>query len=207
MENNDTDVKAASKKKVIIIAAIVGVLVLLGVCGYLVYRNMYFIEINLPKEFAGGVAGATGTSGSDGIEIRSNEDGSVTYRMPRSQHEELMTGLTQTLEQSLDDMATSDNAVFSAVSHNPEFTEFTVTCKSDSLGLSETISRVGLYYIGSFYNIYNGTPADNIKVIYLAPDGSKLAELNSSDDDGMGQDQIPSGDQVPTEETAPEQAQ
>ena len=185
---DDIDVKeteAAAKpqgspaKKILIAVIVIAVLAAIAVAAYLIYQKEAYIEITLPADFVGDAAG--GFAGS-------NPDGSVTYRMPKDRHDELMRELVITFEKSLADM-TTPTAVFSAISHNPDYTEFSVTCKSDTLGLSETISRVGLYYIGSFYNMYNGTPAENIKVIYLDPDGYTIDEYNSSDDDGLGQDQ------------------
>ena len=178
--------EAGNSKKSIIIAIVAVAVVAIAVTAVLLYRSFNYDEFTLPKEFVGDMSGALGTS-EEGVDITLNDDGSVTYRMPKSKHEELMIGVRETIDGSLKDMTTSDTAVFSSVTHNSDYTEFTVTCKADSIGLSESISRVALYYMGGFYNLYNGTPADNIKVVYLDPAGNILEETNSIDDDDLGE--------------------
>lgn len=178
--------EAGKSKKSIIIAIVAVVVVAIAVTAVLIYRSRNYDEFTLPKEFVGDMSNSLASSDKD-VEITLNDDGSVTYRMPKSKHEELMIQVRETIDGSLVDMTTSDSAVFSSVTHNSDYTEFTVTCKADSVGLSESISRVALYYMGGFYNLYNGTPADNIKVIYLDPSGNIMEETNSIDDDGLGE--------------------
>ena len=174
----------ASKKKLIITVVVIVILAAIAVGAFLFYRNTEYVEITLPKEFVGDMGDGLAASSTDGVGMELNDDGSVTYRMRKAKHEELMKELTANIERSLYDMSTSSD-LFSSITHNADYTEFTLTCNSDTVGLSESISRVALYYIGGFYNLYNGTPADNIKVIYLDPSGNVIVENNSKDDDGQ----------------------
>jgi hypothetical protein len=183
-KGNEKEKEKGSSKKKLIIAVVIALLAIAGVIIFFLYMKIEYVEITLPAEFVGDQNGDIGSPATDGLDVKFNEDGSMTYRMPKTKHEELMRELTADVERSLYDMTNSSD-LFSSITHNENYTEFTVTCNSDSVGLSESISRVALYYIGGFYNLYNGTPADNIKVIYLDQEGNLIMESNSKDDDAQ----------------------
>lgn len=112
-----------------------------------------------------------------------NDDGSVTYVMTRAQHEELMAETRSSIEQSLSDMCNNeDYPSFVSIDANSDYTEFTVTTTSEELGLVESFSVLGFYLIGGMYNAFNGTPADNIHVVFVNDaTGAVISESNSSD--------------------------
>ena len=112
-----------------------------------------------------------------------NDDGSLTYVMTRAQHEEMMLEVRANLEESLTEMCNNeDYPSFVAIDTNTDYTEFTVTITSEELGLMEGISVLGFYLIGGMYNAFNGTPADNIHVIFVnEATGAVISESNSAD--------------------------
>ena len=112
-----------------------------------------------------------------------NDDGSLTYVMTRAQHEEMMSEVRANLEESLTEMCNNeDYPSFVAIDTNTDYTEFTVTTTSEELGLMEGISVLGFYLIGGMYNAFNGTPADNIHVVFVnEASGAVISESNSAD--------------------------
>jgi len=96
------------------------------------------------------------------------EDGSVSITMTKSRHEELMETLRDAISLTSKDKAGSEyypNIV--NVEFNDDFTEFTVTTKSETVEVDEYISALDFFYYGWYYNIFNGTPAENIHVDYI----------------------------------------
>ena len=190
---------SGSKKLIIIIAAVAAALVVLGVGGFLAYRNFGYVEITIPKSFVDDTSGGDlKASVTEGIDVTINDDGSATYRIPKSKHKELMKELDQNIEEALTNMTTSSDALFTSITHNSDYTEFKATCKTDSVGLFQSISCLALYYCGGFYNVFNGTPVDNVKVIFLDPSGNVISEANSKDMGGNSS----SSDTVPVDNSA-----
>lgn len=113
------------------------------------------------------------------------EDGSVTIVMSRSQHKKTMEGLSQKIDEALQEMVGSeDYPNITAVEHNDNYTSFTVTTKSEELGFNESFSVFSFYIYGGMYNSFNGTPADNIHVDFINEASGEV--IDSFDSENMG---------------------
>ncbi|MCH4207371.1 MAG: hypothetical protein LKF79_04565 [Solobacterium sp.] len=112
-----------------------------------------------------------------------NEDGSVTYVMTKAQHAEMMSQIKESLDQTLSEMPGSDTyPSMTAVDHNDDFTSFTVTTTSTTLGAGESISVLVFYMYGALYNKFNGTDPDNYHVDFVNADtGSIIQSADSKD--------------------------
>lgn len=173
---------SGGSKKWIIIAAIASAVVILGIGGFLAYRYFGYVEITLPKAFVEDTSGGDlKASITEDIDVTINDDGSATYRIPKYKHKALMKELDENIEKALTNMTSSSDALFTSITHNSDYTEFKATCKTDNVGLLQSLSCIALYYCGGFYNVFNGTPVDNVKVIFLDPNGNVITEANSKD--------------------------
>lgn len=113
------------------------------------------------------------------------EDGSVTIVMSKSQHKKTMEGLRTTIDETLQEMIGSeDYPNITAVEHNDDYTNFTVTTKSEELSFNETFSTFAFYIYGGMYNSFNGTPADNIHVDFVNEASGDV--IDSFDSKNMG---------------------
>ena len=112
-----------------------------------------------------------------------NSDGSVTYVMNKEQHNELMKGIKESIDNSMAEMIGSENTPnITDVQANDDYTSFTVTTKSTELGLAESFSVMAFYTYGGMYAIFNGETADNIHVDFVNADtGEVISSANSSD--------------------------
>ena len=115
-----------------------------------------------------------------------NDDGSATYTMTKQQHKEMMDGIRNSINQSLNEMIGSeDYPNFTAIEANEDFTSFTVTTSASELSLTDGVSVIGFYMYGGLYNIFNGTPVDNIHVDFVNADSGEI--ISSSDSSEMGE--------------------
>ena len=113
------------------------------------------------------------------------DDGSVTIVMSKSQHKKTMEGLSQKIDEALQEMIGSeDYPNITAVEHNDNYTSFTVTTKSEELGFNESFSVLAFYIYGGMYNSFNGTPADNIHVDFINEASGEV--IDSFDSENMG---------------------
>lgn len=108
-------------------------------------------------------------------------DGSVSITMTKARHEELMETLRDAISLTSKDKAGSEyypNIV--NVEFNDDFTEFTVTTKSETVEVDEYISALDFFYYGWYYNTFNGTPAENIHVDYINEASGEVIESADS---------------------------
>ena len=121
-------------------------------------------------------------------EIRSatlNEDGSATYVMSKSYYQNSLQEMSDSINESLAGMVGSEEyPSFTAIEANDDFTVFTVTTTSTTLGLSESISVLGFYMYGGLYGVISGEQPENIHVDFVNADTGEIIESADSSDAG-----------------------
>lgn len=149
-------------------------------------KGLFNVELNIPKEFAGEKTQDELDATAQELGYKSitlNEDGSVTYVITKKQHKQMMEELKENLDSTLKEMVGSeDYPNFTDISTNGDYTEFEVATKSAELSLAESFSVLGFYMYGGMYNIFNGTPVENVEVTFINADsGEVIEQLNSKD--------------------------
>lgn len=145
------------------------------------------IELTVPADFIGEEVTQeyldAEVGKADGfISATLNADGSATYVMTEERHNDLMTELGQNIDTELANMAdSSDYPNIVSVSASNDYTTFTVTLSTDTVGLQESIMVMAFYMYGGMYNAFNGTPADNVSVQFVNQSGTVLESANSRD--------------------------
>lgn len=153
-----------------------------------VEKELFDVNITVPAEY---IEGATqeelDTKAAEiGYKVTLNEDGSATYVMTKSQHKEMMKGISDSINESLSEMVGSEEYPnITDISTNDDFTEFTVTTKNAEPDLSESFAVMGFYLYGGMYHIFNGTTADNIHVDYVNADSGEV--ISSADSKDMAE--------------------
>ena len=145
------------------------------------------IELTVPADFIGEEVTQDDLDAEVGkadgfISATLNADGSATYVMTEERHNDLMTELGQNIDTELANMAdSSDYPNIVSVSASNDYTTFTVTLSTDTVGLQESIMVMAFYMYGGMYNAFNGTPADNVSVQFVNQSGTVLESANSRD--------------------------
>lgn len=143
------------------------------------------VSITLPAEFAEGVTqeqldAGKGTSYQSAV---LNEDGTVTYKMTKKQHKEMLKGLSDSFDESFNKMIDDENYSISGITHNDDFTVFDVTLEGTEVGFNDTLSIMTFYISGGMYGIFNGSNTDHIIVNFLDPDGNLIESYDSANMD------------------------
>ncbi len=112
-----------------------------------------------------------------------NEDGSVTYVMTNEKYQGLLEVTAESIDQSLQEIVDSDDYPnVLSITHNDDFTDFTVECAEDYIGATNTTLALQLYTFGGTYGIILGEAPDNIHVEYVFTEtGEIIEEANSRD--------------------------
>ncbi len=152
-----------------------------------VEKELFDVVITIPADYIGESTQEEleNKAAEIGYKVVLNSDGSATYTMTKSQHKRMMQELTDNINSSLDELVGSeDYPNITAIETNDDFTEFTITTKSEKLELAESFSVIGFYMYGGMYNIFNGTSFDNIHVDFVNADTGEI--ISSSDSNDMG---------------------
>lgn len=116
-----------------------------------------------------------------------NEDGSVTYVMSKDQHKAIVDSISASLQETLDGMVGSaDYPNFTAIDHNEDYTNFTITTttKPGETAISDSMSVLIFYTCGKTYGVVSGNIPDNIHVDFVNADSGEV--VSSSDSKDMG---------------------
>ena len=103
--------------------------------------------------------------------------------MTKAQHKEMMEELEATFNDAFAEMIGSeDYPNITEITANDNFTKFTIKTKSTELDFAESFSVLIFYMYGGMYNIFNGTPVENIQVDFVnAETGEIINSANSAD--------------------------
>ena len=152
-------------------------------------ENLLTVELTIPSDFVGETTQEElnqTVEEEKGIKsITLNKDGSATYVMTKKKHKEMMSEIKTGIDEELQAMVGSeDYPNFTKVEANKDYTSFKITTTSTELDLAEAFSVMSFYMQGGLYNVFNGTPADNIHVDFVNATTGEVIESSDSSEIG-----------------------
>ena len=113
--------------------------------------------------------------------VKLNEDGSVTYKMTKKAHQEMMQSMADSIDEAMKEMVDSEDCPdFVDVKANEDYTAFTVSVSSNELTLNEEFSVLTFYFYGGLYGVYSGETPENIYVDFVNADTGEVIESSDS---------------------------
>jgi Adhesin P1 N-terminal domain len=105
-------------------------------------------------------------------EVSKNSDGSITYRMSKAKHKEMMMQMEKDLIRSIEEMKNNADLVsVQDITHNQSFSEFTLVVDKEAYKNGfDGFAVLGLGISGMFYGILNGVDPDDNKIIIFVVD-------------------------------------
>lgn len=142
------------------------------------------MEVTIPALFFEGqdIDSVISKAKNSGIkEIIKNDDGSLTYKMAKPEHEEMMKGLKEGILANVDEIKASDDfKSVKDITYNKSFSEFTVSVNKKEFESSlDTMASVGLALTGMYYQLFNGADVENYKVTVIFNDESSGEVINT----------------------------
>lgn len=140
-----------------------------GEQGIEVDKGLLDVELTLPAEFFDGQTPEEieASAKEQGVkEVKINEDGTVYYKMSKSDHKKMMNELETSIKESMDELVTSGEAPsFKEIEYNKDFTEFDVTVDREAYENSMDAFMIFTFvYSSSFYNAFNGETMGDLKI-------------------------------------------
>ncbi|WP_231593948.1 hypothetical protein [Cytobacillus firmus] len=108
----------------------------------------------------------------EGIKVTKNDDGSVTYKMSKAKHKEMMKEMQTELEKTIADTKNGEDfPSVKEVTNNKDFSEFTLEVDREAFGNSfDGFAVFGLGLSGMFYQLFNGVDPEDYEVKILVKD-------------------------------------
>ncbi|WP_084242872.1 hypothetical protein [Planomicrobium okeanokoites] len=138
--------------------------------GVNVDKGLFNVEVTVPASFFEGedLEQVAADAEAEGIEEATvNDDGSITYKMSKAQHKELMEELATSVEEAKNEITESgDFPSIQSIETSNNYDDFTVNVDREAYENSfDGFATMTLGMIGSFYQVYDGADADNFEVV------------------------------------------
>lgn len=126
-------------------------------------KNLLSVEITVPANMVEDIADTVAQGEEEGFQVTENEDGSLTYKMSKARHKELMGELKANFQETLDEIASSEDfASIEEIKANDDFTEFTMVVDKEKYENSmDVFATIPLGMAGAIYMLFDGQEPDS----------------------------------------------
>ena len=132
-------------------------------------KGLLAVEVTIPSTFIEGedIDNVVAKAKEDGIkDVTKNADGSVTYKMSKAQHKEMMKEMKTNVTTYVDELINDENfASIQDIKYNASLSEFTVVVDKAAYENSfDGFAALGLAMSGMYYQVFDGTSGDKLSV-------------------------------------------
>lgn len=153
-------------------------------------KNLLTVEVTLPASMYEGkdidtVVSDTNAEGT--VKATANEDGSITLKMSKAEHDKMMKEYKATVSKQLDEFnADGHYTSIKDIKYNDDFTKITLIVDKAAYEKSlDGFSALGVAMIAGMYHTFNGTSDKNFNIEVSVKDeatGEVFAVKNYPDD-------------------------
>ncbi|WP_040226524.1 hypothetical protein [Bhargavaea cecembensis] len=131
-------------------------------------KGIFNVEVTVPASFFEGedVDEAVRQANEEGeAEAVKNPDGSVSFKMTKAEHKEMMGELTEGIDELTAELEGDEYPSIRSVEAGRKYREFTVTVDREQYENSfDGFSLFGVGFAGMYYQLFDGVKADDLRV-------------------------------------------
>jgi len=132
-------------------------------------KGVFSVEITLPASLFEGedIDEVIAEAKEDGVsDVTVHDDGSLTYKMSKSKHNEMMREMKDDLLEYIEETKNSeDYKSIKDITHNKVFSEFTLLVDQEAFENSfDGFAALGLGMSGLYYQLFDGVAPDDYEV-------------------------------------------
>ncbi|WP_210468173.1 hypothetical protein [Sporosarcina sp. 6E9] len=132
-------------------------------------KGIVNVEVTLPASFFEGedIEEAIENAKDEGVsEVTKNSDGSLTYKMSKSKHKEMMAEIADNLISYADELKTDEDfQSIQDIKYNKSFSKFTLIVDKEAFENGfDGLAAFGLAMSGMYYQVFDGAAPDKVKV-------------------------------------------
>ncbi|WP_346887912.1 hypothetical protein [Clostridium sp. UBA1056] len=158
-----------------------------------VEENLFDVEVTVPAVFFKGSDMGTAEKEAKAMgvhEVKANDDGSVTYIMNKKTHEELLsiikTSFDDSIKEILEDKETYPS--FTEITYNDDLTQFDVMVDKASYEEFQSFTDLEFYMAGNLYQIIDRQSSDKVRTIVNFRDKDTGEVIESGDSLALNSD-------------------
>ncbi|MEI5909408.1 hypothetical protein WAK64_20480 [Bacillus spongiae] len=146
-------------------------------------KGLLNVEVTLPSTMFEGedIDEVMADAKEEGVsEVTKNDDGSITFKMTKSKHKEMMEDIKGEVTQTVTDTKNSEDYVsIKDITYNDSFSEFTMVVDKASYENSmDGFAVFGLGISGMMYQLFAGVDSDKTKVTITVKDEATDEVIN-----------------------------
>ncbi|WP_019241052.1 MULTISPECIES: hypothetical protein, partial [Bacillus] len=146
-------------------------------------KGLLNVEITIPASFFEGqdLDTVIADAKKDGVsEVTKNDDGSLTYKMSKSKHKELMKELKTNIQKTIDETKNGEDfPSIKDIKANKSYSEFTLEVDQSAFENSmDGFATLTLAMSGMFYQLFDGVDSDDYKVTITLKDQATQKVFN-----------------------------
>jgi len=139
-----------------------------------VEKGLLSVEITIPKSLLAPDGGEINydeiinKAKEDGVkDVVINEDGSITYKMDKAQHDKMMTELRKNVKDTFDELINGEDfPSIKEIKSNESFSEIVVVVDRERFENSlDGLGVLGIVFPSMLYQVFDGAKPENCKVI------------------------------------------
>ena len=141
-----------------------------------VENGVMTVSLNVPADLAQNITQETIDAGI-GTQYQAafrNQDGFITYKMTKEQHQAMLEQLAVSFDNSLQEMIDNENYTISNITRNNDFTVFDISLDGAEPSVSDSFAAFSLYMYGELYGVFNGKRPEHVIVNYLDSNGNLI---------------------------------
>ena len=138
--------------------------------GIAVDEGLLSVEITMPATFfeeetEESIKASAEENGFDNCTV--NEDGSVTYKMSKAKHKEMLAEMKTSIDESIADMLNGEEAVesFVKIEYADDLSKFDVYVDPATYTEWDSFYALAFYIYGAYYQAFEGKDMDSIDVV------------------------------------------
>lgn len=150
--------------------------------GISVDEGLFDVEVTIPSSFFEGEDPEQVAANVDNAEEATvNDDGSITYKMSKAQHEEMMQEVATSVEEATTTITESgDYPSIQAIETSDNYDHFTVQVDREAYENSfDGFATMTLGVVGSLYQLFNGEDPDSYEVVIEMEDAESGEVFNT----------------------------
>ena len=147
-----------------------------------VENGVMTVSLNVPADLAQNITQETIDAGI-GTQYQAafrNQDGFITYKMTKEQHQAMLEQLAVSFDNSLQEMIDNENYTISNITRNNDFTVFDISLDGAEPSVSDSFAAFSLYMYGELYGVFNGKRPEHVIVNYLDSNGNLIDSDDSA---------------------------
>ena len=141
--------------------------------GISVEEGLLSVSLTLPKSFIEMDEDVFGIENlkknPDFQDTKLNSDGSITIKMSKSKHQELLATLRASVDEAVTGTLTDENTAgyFTDIKVNKGCTEITASIKENETDFMQLFSLLGVEYVCLMYQAFDSNPTGKVKVTVI----------------------------------------